>query len=394
MKKFKKIAIISVWCLLVLGLLVTMGFVNKEQDAMLCKSLDVNVNQENELSFIDTNDVRLLLKNRGDSIVGQPKSTVDIADMEKVLNSNAAVSKAEVSVSIDGVVKVDVTQRNPVIRVINADGDSYYIDDEGRLMPLSDKYTMKVLVANGNIMEPYAKRYTTTIAQIGKDSALRNASKLDELFAMANYINADPFWKAQIHQIFINEDNDMEIVPLAGNQKIIFGDTTAMDEKFKKLMTFYKEGLNTTGWWDKYSVINLKFRNQIVCTRKDAPAEKPLVAVAAVQPQAEPANAPQVDAKPEQAPKPQAAAQKPQQADPKPQQASGKPQQPAAKPQQPASKPKPDNAKPANASGKPQQAAKPKQANAKPQSGSAKPNQGAKPKPGAAKPKPPAHKPN
>jgi cell division protein FtsQ len=133
---------------------------------------------------------------------------------------------------------------------------------------LSDKYTAKVLIVNGVIAEPYIKRYTYSISDIGKDSLLNATSILDEVFAMANYINADKFWSAQIQQIYINKDRDMELVPMAGDQKIIFGDTIAMDEKFKKLLTFYQQGLNTTGWWDKYSVINLKFKNQIVCTKK------------------------------------------------------------------------------------------------------------------------------
>jgi len=253
---------------LIIGLLVSMGFVNKEQDAQLCKALDVKVNQDGDLYFIDKLDIAQLLKDRGDSIVGQPKATVNITDIERSLNSHAAISKAEVSMSIDGVVKVDVKQRNPVIRVINADGDSYYLDDEGKLMPLSDKYTMKVVVANGNIIEPYSKYFMHSMADIAKDSTLKATSMLDELYAMATYIHADGFWRSQVQQIYINSEKDMEIVPMAGNQKIIFGDTTAMDEKFKKLLTFYREGLNTTGWWDKYSVINLKFKNQIVCTKK------------------------------------------------------------------------------------------------------------------------------
>lgn len=268
MKKFKQIALISFWCLLVIGLLLSLGFVNREQDALPCKALDISVNQDNNLYFLDKIDVAQLMKDRGDSIVGQPKSTVNVPAIEKALNSHAAISNAEVSMSIDGVVKVDVTQRNPIIRIINADGDSYYIDDEGKLMPLSDKYTMKVLVANGNIMEPYSKRYMYSMEKLSADSALLAISKLDELYAMAKFINKDPFWKAQIHQIYYNSENDMEIVPMAGDQKIIFGDTNAMEEKFNKLFTFYQQGLNTTGWWNKYSTINLKFRNQIVCTKK------------------------------------------------------------------------------------------------------------------------------
>ncbi|MCW3070242.1 MAG: hypothetical protein JWO44_132 [Bacteroidetes bacterium] len=268
MQKFKKIAFISFWCLLVIGLLVSLGFVNREQDALPCKSLDISVNQDGDLYFVKKSDIAQMLKDRGDSIVGEPKSSINVTEMEHALNSHPAIANAEVSMSIDGVVKVDVKQRNPIIRVINADGDSYYLDDEGKLMPLSDEYTMKVLVANGNIMEPYSKRYMYSVEQIGKDSLLCATSKLDELFAMAKFIHADPFWKAQIQQVFYNSENDMEIVPTAGNQKIIFGDTTFMEEKFNKLLTFYQQGLNTTGWWDKYSTINLKFRNQIVCTKK------------------------------------------------------------------------------------------------------------------------------
>ncbi|MDF2437180.1 MAG: hypothetical protein K0Q95_1556 [Bacteroidota bacterium] len=268
MKKFKKIAFISIWVLLIAGLLVSLGFVNAEQEQLKCSALDIHVNQDNDLYFIDKIDVAQLMKDRGDSIMGQPKASVNVTKIEESLNSHAAVSNAEVSVSIDGVVKVDVKQRNPLIRVINADGDSYYIDDEGRLMPLSDKYTMKVLVANGNIFEPYSKRYQHSIKDISKDSLFKATSKLDELYAMATFINADPFWKAQIPQIFYNQDNEIEIVPMVGDQKIIFGDTTSMEEKFKKLLTFYQQGLNTTGWWNRYSVINLKFKNQIVCTKK------------------------------------------------------------------------------------------------------------------------------
>jgi cell division protein FtsQ len=274
MKKFKKILLYSFWCLLIIGLMLSLGFVNKEQDSLLCRKLDIRVNQDNDLYFVDKIDIANILKDRGDSIIGQPKATVNITDIEKTLNSHAAISKAEVSLSIDGTVKVDVLQRNPILRVINSGGDSYYLDDEGKLMPLSDKYTMKVPIANGKLNEPYSKNYGRTVQQIGEDSALRATSKLDDLFAMAQYIHADDFWRSQIHQIYINDNDDMEIVPLAGDQKIIFGDTTAMDEKFKKLLTFYQQGLNTTGWWDKYSTINLKFRNQIVCTKKQLPIIK------------------------------------------------------------------------------------------------------------------------
>ena len=146
--------------------------------------------------------------------------------------------------------------------------ENYYLDDDGKMMPLSDKYTSNVLVANGNISESFGQNYFRSVANIAKDSTLRARSVLDELYAMATYINKDEFWKAQIQQIYINNDKEMELIPLVCNHKIIFGDTSNMEEKFNKLLTFYKQGLSYTGDWNKYSIINLKFKNQIVCTKK------------------------------------------------------------------------------------------------------------------------------
>lgn len=268
MQKVKKIVFISMWCVLLVGLIVSLGFVNKEQDALLCTGMEVSVDNENDLYFLDKLDVEKLIVNSGDSIKGQPKHSVNVTKIERSLNSHAAIANSEVYVTIDGELRVQVKQRKPVIRIFNTNGDSYYLDETGRAMPLSDKYTARVLIANGSIMEPYSTRYMYNMKDIQKDSSLQAASMLDELYAMANYINADEFWTGQIQQIYINEEKEMEIVPMVGDQKIIFGDTTAMDEKFKKLMVFYKQGLNTTGWWNKYSSINLKFKNQIVCTKK------------------------------------------------------------------------------------------------------------------------------
>lgn len=268
MKKVKKIAFITLWSVLIISLLVSMGFVNKEQDSLLCKSLDIKVNQDDDLYFLDKMDIAQLIYKRGDSIIGQPKSTVNVPAIKHALSSHPDIANALVFITIDGRLKVEVKQRKPLIRIFNVNGDSYYLDDEGKLMPLSEKYTAKVLVANGNIPENYATNYKQSIDDISKDKEKIKNTMLDELYAMAGYINADEFWKSQVQQIYINNDNDMEIVPMVGNQKIIFGDTAAMDEKFKKLLIFYQQGLNTTGWWEKYSTINLKFKNQIVCTKK------------------------------------------------------------------------------------------------------------------------------
>ena len=190
------------WSILIIGLFITMGFVNKQQAALCCSRLTVNVSQDGDVDFIDKDDIKQLLKDRGDSIVGQPKSTINIPELENVLNSHADIANSEVSMSIDGEVKINVKQRKPVIRVINSNGDSYYLDEQGKLMPLSDKYTAKVLVVNGNILEPFASRYKYSVTDISKDSlrkleagnssATNTATEIKEPQAQVNITNTTP----------------------------------------------------------------------------------------------------------------------------------------------------------------------------------------------------------
>lgn len=267
MKKLKQILFVALWFSLAVGLMLSMGFVNQKQDSLPYKSLEVNVNQDEDLFFLDKKDIVQLLYDRGDSIVGTPKAKVSIPQIEKILNSHEDIANAEVFATIDGTMKIKVKQRKPIIRIFNAVGESYYIDDEGKLMPLSGKYTANVLVANGKIFESYALHYKHPVNEVKNDSST-TINMLGKLYAMAKYINATAFWKAQVQQIYVNKDQELELVPMVGDQKIIFGDTTDLDEKFKKLLVFYQQGLNSTNWWNKYSTINLKFKNQIVCTKK------------------------------------------------------------------------------------------------------------------------------
>jgi len=267
LKKLKQLLFIVLWSGLAIGLMVSMGFVNQKQDTILYKNLEVNVNQDGDLCFLDKKDIVQLLYDRGDSIVGSQKIKVSIPEIERVLNSHEDIANAEVSATIDGCMKIKIKQRKPIIRIFNTVGESYYIDNEGKLMPLSEKYTANVLVANGKIYESYALHYKYPVNEFKKET-INAQNMLGKLYAMATYIYANKFWRAQVQQLYVNKEQEIELVPMVGDQKIIFGDTMNLDEKFKKLYIFYQQGLNTTGWWNKYSTINLKFKNQIVCTKK------------------------------------------------------------------------------------------------------------------------------
>ena len=90
---------------------------------------------------------------------------------------------------------------------------------------------------------------------------------INQVYKVASFVANDTFWSANTQQIFVNELQEIELVPRVGDHRILIGDTTDLQNKFHRLFMFYQKGLSTTGW-NKYSLINLKFKDQVVCTKK------------------------------------------------------------------------------------------------------------------------------
>ncbi len=270
---FKKIGIISLWVLGISGLVVTLGFVNNREELVKGKTITVIIDQNDENSFVDEDDILKFLHDRHDTLVNQPMSQINVYVLEKALNAHPSIANAEVAVNVNGDVTVNITQRKPLVRIINTQNESFYIDNKATLMPLADHYTARVLVVNGIITENYAQFYNFSIPQIERDSVLSKVTVLDDIYEVAKFISNDAVLSGLITQMYINNEREIELFPAVGNQKIVFGDATDIAEKFEKLKIFYKEGLNSINNWDRYSIISLKYKNQVVCTKTLLPAQ-------------------------------------------------------------------------------------------------------------------------
>lgn len=270
MKKinFRKIVIIVLWIIGLSGLLTSLAFATGKEKNVVAKNLLISVNNTEVNTFIDEEDVKEFFKERKDSILNTSLKNIDVNNLEKTLNSHPAVENAEISVDVNGDVSINVKQRTPLVRIINTDGESYYIDDRSKLMPLNDKYTARVLVATGSINEPYATRYQVSVDDIAKSETFSRTSVLDDIYAISTYIAKDSVLTSLIHQINVTPDKELELYPSIGEHIIIFGEGKDIEEKFNKLKLFYTEGLNKTDGWNKYSTINVKYKNQVVCTKK------------------------------------------------------------------------------------------------------------------------------
>jgi cell division protein FtsQ len=255
---------IAFWAIFFMGFFILWGFTLAEQGSIRCAQLVVKIEVDEGMTFISQEDVETMLKQANIHPVGKVMEDISIEEMEYRLDQIAEIKKSEVYKTIDGNVYIKVRQRKPIVRILNANGSSFYLDEEGLQMPLSDNYTARVPLVSGYINESITK---LSAVEIGKSDLLKNEMKSDDVFVLATFLKKDKFWNAQIQQIYYNQQGDIELIPSVGEHRIIFGDLDHMEGKFNKLMIFYKDGLNKTNW-NIYNTINLKFKNQIICTKK------------------------------------------------------------------------------------------------------------------------------
>jgi len=145
-------------------------------------------------------------------------------------------------------------------------GESFYLDGTGHLLPLNPDFSARVMVANGNIPEPYSKSVNYLEDSIRQKDSILYKSVMNNLFTLGMFIMKDNFLKALIEEVYVDKNGEFELIPKLGNQLIIFGTTENMNDKFERLLIFYKKGLSITGW-QRYNVINIKFKNQVICSK-------------------------------------------------------------------------------------------------------------------------------
>jgi cell division protein FtsQ len=196
---------------------------------------------DNNLFLTHENVSKLLIVNN-ESVKNKSKETLDLNVLESALNSNQMIKSAQVYVSVNGLLTVDVEQKKPIARVrTNA---SYYIDDQGSYMPLSSNYTARVPLVTGIV----------------------DKNNLSNVFKIAQKVNEDAFLKKHVIEIRQAENNTIFLKFRQSNFTIQLGTLKNLDKKIMNLKAFYNKALKENSL-DAYTNVNLQFESQVVCTK-------------------------------------------------------------------------------------------------------------------------------
>ncbi|MDR1919151.1 MAG: cell division protein FtsQ [Tannerellaceae bacterium] len=243
--KALRILSVVIACLF-LGYLIAMAvFFKDSRQQAVCKDLVVTLQDKKERSFISEASIVSTLKQSGFYPVGRRIHTINTDKIEKELLKNEMLERVDAYKTPSGIIRIDVKQKTPILRVIGQ-GGNFYIDSKGSTMPLSRSYAVHLPLASGYVR----KEFATT-----------------DLYKFALFLQENEFWNKQIEQIYVHPNREIELVPRLGEHRIILGTLDNFEEKLDNLQLFYEQAIPKMGW-GKYSIINLKFKDQIVCTKK------------------------------------------------------------------------------------------------------------------------------
>jgi len=214
---------------------------NRNSHRKLKKSEVIFVGENNDFVKQETVN-KLLIENKSD-VHTIAKEDLNLNKLEKSINQHPMIEKSDVFVTVDGVLKVMVKQKTPIARVFDELG-SFYIDYEGNTMPLSEINTARVPLVSGEITNKNKK----------------------ELSKILKIIYDDEFLKKNIIGVQILSGDELMMTNRNFDYQIDFGKMINVDRKFKNYKAFFQKAVLDSTLY-KYKKINLRFTQQVVCTK-------------------------------------------------------------------------------------------------------------------------------
>jgi cell division protein FtsQ len=266
MKLLIKIALICLWVVIAAGVVVMMGFSNQVHSGKKCRNISCRIDYKGVQPLMSGNELITEINQK----FGKPQSfyieEANIEGISKMVENNPYLENTDVKLTIEGDILIYAEQCIPVLRFYSIDGQQHYIGNNGKIMPVKQKYTIKTLLATGLIDSPLKDGASIFNTPDSNQALKMRLKSLYDLHFLAGIIQADTALNALIEQIDVLASGKIQLVTKAGSHIIFLGDITDAAEKLENLKYFYKYGLVKTGW-NKYRKLNLEYKNQIVCTK-------------------------------------------------------------------------------------------------------------------------------
>jgi cell division protein FtsQ len=256
MKPIWKYLLISFFTILVLLYIgFSLWYFSGREKETVCRKLEIVMAENNGKLLVTETEVARILEENDLNPIGKSIKNIRTESIEEALHKNPMIKVAECYKTPSGIVNIRILQRCPKFRVVGF--GSYYVDTDRKPMPISKNYAAYVPVVSGRAIV---------------------SVMTSKMFDFVTFLEENPFWNAQIEQIYIRDDMKIELIPRVGDAIIVLGTLDNYQAKLEKLHKLYVKGFNVIGW-NKYKTINLQYKDQVVCSKGDQQAQKSKVVI-------------------------------------------------------------------------------------------------------------------
>jgi len=222
-----------------------------------CEKIEIVIRSEVKELTVTREEVLSILKKNKIKIVGEELKDIDQKAIFEKLKAHPYIKQINPIRFSGQKLIIDIELRKLLLHVYPMVGQQYFVDHDGFLLPYNHNVQERLLIANGYLDASYRA-----------GAQVRNTdSMLVALYDIAKTIDTSNFYRAQYKQLYVNQEDDIELVPAVGSQIILLGKGNNAAEKLFQLTEAYRQGLVYMNP-DKYTLLDLRYKNRIIAKKR------------------------------------------------------------------------------------------------------------------------------
>lgn len=247
------------WILLILlaGYVACMAvWANREADRHACRGISISITGEGISDSITQRGVLDMLRRYPEKIVGMPVNRVNTLGVERYIMSLNNFEDVRCYITTQGYLEIKIQPMVPEIRVFDGNR-SYYVNKDGKHISSNAEFYADVPVVSGRFSRSFTPR---------------------EVLPVVRFVQRDSLLRQLVTMVVANDRDNILLIPRLTGHVINLGDTSRLKEKRRAILTAYRNILPYKGW-NTYDTISVKFRGQIVASRRDKTPLYPFEAI-------------------------------------------------------------------------------------------------------------------
>ena len=239
--KIKTIITAVIAFLVVAAILATALWASHVPDDTECQQVKVVLCDSTKHQFVSQSELLRTLKRSDLLPVGRKMEQISCHAIEQALLQHDMIRTAECCKMCNGIVRICVTQRVPLLYVQTPEAN-YYVDTDRKVMPVRESVKVQVPTFKG---------------------AVSQRSATEEYYDFAEWLVNDKYWHNRITQVHVRTPRDIVLHQREVPGCILLGDMDNYEQKLKRLRKLYVDGFDKIGY-TTYKEYDLRFAGQVI----------------------------------------------------------------------------------------------------------------------------------